>query len=239
MRRFALAQVVLVAAHAHAATIVLPTLGKVAKVIDGDTFVIKAGTEEYTVRLIGVDAPEVHPSAKLEADASLTKQDRDTILALGRKSADFVHQLCNDRACRLEYDKANADKGHRDAYGRLLVYLWIKDKQGKALLVNAHVIAQGYARALTAFAFDTDFKDEFVRLQQEARVGRRGLWAKSIDLPWPKLSEAALVGNKNSKKYHRPDCSPVEKMSPDNRVEFDTPDAAKAAGYEPCGLCKP
>jgi methylphosphotriester-DNA--protein-cysteine methyltransferase len=70
-------------------------------------------------------------------------------------------------------------------------------------------------------------------------VGRRGLWAKSIDLPWPKLSEAALVGNKNSKKYHRPDCSAVEKIALDNRVEFDDADAAQAAGYEPCKLCKP
>jgi len=227
------------AAHAHAGTIVLPSTGKVVRVIDGDTVVVKAGTEEHTVRLIGVDAAEAHPSAKLDADASLTKQDKETVLALGKKASDFMRKLCDDAACRLEYDKANADKGYRDAHGRLLVYLWVKDKQGKPLLVNAYILAQGYARAITAYPFDKDYKDQFVRLQQEARVGRRGLWAKSIDLPWPKLSEAALVGNKNSKKYHRPDCSAVEKIAPDNRAEFDTGDAAQAAGYEPCKLCKP
>jgi micrococcal nuclease len=227
------------AASACAATIVLPSTGKIVKVIDGDTVVVKAGTEEYTVRLIGVDAPEAHPSAKLDADASLTKQDKETILTLGKKASDFMRKLCDDAACRLEYDKANADKGYRDAHGRVLAYLWIKDKQGKPLLVNAYLLAQGYARAITAYPFDKDYKDQFVRLQQEARVGRRGLWAKSIDLPWPKLSEANLVGNKSSKKYHRPGCSAVEKIAADNRVEFDDADAAKAAGYEPCKLCKP
>ena len=49
------------------------------------------------------------------------------------------------------------------------------------MLANAHIIAQGYARALTGFAFDKDYKDQFVRLQQEARVARRGLWAIGPD----------------------------------------------------------
>lgn len=242
MRPFApafLAQAVFLAVRIHAATIILPTLGTVAKVVDGDTVVVRAKREEYTVRLIGVDAPEAHPSAKLDSDASVAKLDKETILALGKRSAEFATRLCGGRVCRLEYDKANEGKGHRDTHGRLLVYLWVKDKQGKPLLVNAHVIAKGYARALTAFAFDKDYKDQFVRLQQEARVGRRGLWAKSMDLPWPKLSEATLVGNKRSRKYHRRDCSAVEKMSPGNRVELDTPDDAEAAGYQPCKLCKP
>ena len=227
------------AADAGAATITLPTTGKVVKVVDGDTVVVKAEKEDYTVRLIGVDAPEAHPNSKLDADTSLTKQEREAHLALGKRSADFARELCRDAACRLEYDKANTDKGHRDSYSRLLAYLWIKDKNGKPLLVNGYMIAQGYARALTAFPFDKDYKDEFVRLQQEARVARRGLWAKSIDLPWPKLSEASFVGNKSSKKYHLPSCSAVEKISPDNRVALESVDAAKAAGYEPCKVCRP
>jgi micrococcal nuclease len=242
MRPFApafFAQVLFLALRIGAATVVLPSLGEVAKVVDGDTAVVKADRQDYTVRLIGVDAPEARPSAKLDSDASLSKQDRKTILALGRKSAELARQLCEGRVCRLEYDKANERRGHRDSHGRLLVYLWVKDKRGKPLLINAHVIARGYARALTAFAFDNDYKDQFVRLQQQARVARRGLWARSKDLPWPKLSEATLVGNKRSKKYHRPDCSAVGRMSPHNRVTFDTANDAKAAGYEPCKLCKP
>lgn len=43
------------------------------------------------------------------------------------------------------------------------------------------------------------------------------------------------IGNKNSQKFHAPDCAslPAEK----NRVEFDSYDAAIDAGYAPCGSC--
>ena len=44
-----------------------------------------------------------------------------------------------------------------------------------------------------------------------------------------------FIGNKNSQKFHAPDCAnlPAEK----NRVEFDSYDEAVDAGYEPCGSC--
>ena len=43
------------------------------------------------------------------------------------------------------------------------------------------------------------------------------------------------IGNKNTKKYHAPDCGglPDEK----NRVYFSSPAEAEAAGYEPCSQC--
>ena len=43
------------------------------------------------------------------------------------------------------------------------------------------------------------------------------------------------IGNKNSKKVHTGDCSNLPGES--NRVEFDSYDAAIAAGYTPCGTC--
>lgn len=49
-------------------------------------------------------------------------------------------------------------------------------------------------------------------------------------------AEAVIyIGNKNSEKFHAPDCSnlPSEK----NRVEFDSYEAAVEAGYTPCGSC--
>ena len=51
------------------------------------------------------------------------------------------------------------------------------------------------------------------------------------------VTEAAYIGNKNSMKYHKLDCSslPIEK----NRSYFADQEAAEEAGYEPCGSCKP
>lgn len=48
-------------------------------------------------------------------------------------------------------------------------------------------------------------------------------------------AEAYFVGNKNSKKFHSPDCAnlPAEK----NQVIFDSYQEAIDAGYEPCGSC--
>ena len=49
-------------------------------------------------------------------------------------------------------------------------------------------------------------------------------------------SEAiTYVGNKNSQKFHAPDCGNLPK--PENQVEFDSYEAAIAAGYTPCGSC--
>lgn len=49
--------------------------------------------------------------------------------------------------------------------------------------------------------------------------------------------EGTYIGNKNSKKFHRPDCYtlPAEK----NRVEFTNRTDAVNAGYSPCGNCCP
>lgn len=50
-----------------------------------------------------------------------------------------------------------------------------------------------------------------------------------------KTIENEYIGNKNSKKFHRPDCRtlPAEK----NRVTFDSMKDAINSGYSPCGNC--
>ena len=43
------------------------------------------------------------------------------------------------------------------------------------------------------------------------------------------------IGNKNSKKFHSPDCANLPKE--ENRVYFDTYEEAVSEGYTPCGSC--
>ncbi len=43
------------------------------------------------------------------------------------------------------------------------------------------------------------------------------------------------IGNKNSQKFHAPDCDSLPKE--ENRVYFDSYNAAVNAGYSPCGSC--
>ena len=48
-------------------------------------------------------------------------------------------------------------------------------------------------------------------------------------------SEAGFIGNKNSKKFHSPDCANLPKES--NQVPFSTYEDAVNEGYSPCGSC--
>jgi len=52
-------------------------------------------------------------------------------------------------------------------------------------------------------------------------------------------SGGVYIGNKNSKKFHRPDCQWAQKIAPYNRVIFKSRDEAIRAGYVPCKVCRP
>ena len=41
------------------------------------------------------------------------------------------------------------------------------------------------------------------------------------------------------KKHHRVGCQFGDPINPAERVVFANPEAAKAAGYEPCRVCRP
>ena len=61
-------------------------------------------------------------------------------------------------------------------------------------------------------------------------------WANQSAVPEnAEAAEQVFIGNKNSKKFHAPDCKnlPAEK----NSVEFSSYQQAIDAGYTPCGSC--
>ena len=52
--------------------------------------------------------------------------------------------------------------------------------------------------------------------------------------------ETTYVLNTNSKKFHYPSCSSVNKMAEKNRQEYSgNRNDLIAQGYEACGICKP
>ncbi len=50
---------------------------------------------------------------------------------------------------------------------------------------------------------------------------------------------AALVGNKESKTFHKADCKTAAKMKEANKTTFATAAEATKAGYKACKVCKP
>lgn len=135
----------------------------VKRVIDGDTLRLESGER---VRLIGIDAPEMHESKKLYRDAQRTQQDVATIKKLGKRAYEFTKNLVEGKRVRLEFDVEKYDR-----YGRLLAYVYLEDGR----LVNAEIIKEGFASLMT-IPPNVKYADEFLKWYREARENKRGLW---------------------------------------------------------------
>lgn len=48
---------------------------------------------------------------------------------------------------------------------------------------------------------------------------------------------ATIVASRNGSKYHRTDCSGAKQIKDENKVYFNTVEAARAAGYSPAANC--
>lgn len=135
----------------------------VKRVIDGDTLQLESGER---VRLIGIDTPEIHESDKLYRDAHRTQQDIRTIQEMGRRAWEFTEKLVEGKRVSLEFDVEKYDK-----YDRLLAYVYLKD----GTFINAEIVKQGFASLMT-IPPNVKYAHFFLKLYQEARNNRRGLW---------------------------------------------------------------
>jgi micrococcal nuclease len=135
----------------------------VRRVVDGDTLLLDTGER---VRLIGIDTPEMHESEKLQRDARRSQNEPSAIQQMGRTAYEFTRNLVEGKRVRLEFDVEK-----RDRYNRLLVYVYLKD----GTFVNAEIVKEGYASLMT-YPPNVKYADLFLRLYQEARQNRRGLW---------------------------------------------------------------
>ncbi|HEV2059425.1 MAG TPA: thermonuclease family protein [Solirubrobacteraceae bacterium] len=130
-------------------------VGRVVKVVDGDTIHVQVGHAREKVRYIGVDTPE-------------TKDPRKPVQCFGEKASKLNERLVGDELVRLVRDVEE-----RDRYGRLLAYVHrVRD----GLFVNAELARLGYAQPLT-IAPNVRFADRFAALSRQAREEGRGLWA--------------------------------------------------------------
>jgi micrococcal nuclease len=143
--------------------------GTVRRVIDGDTIVVRrSDRREERVRLIGVDAPEIHETEKLAREIARTGRDAATLQRLGRRAAAFTTAwLPAGRRVRLELDVEQHDRDER-----LLAYVWRDD----GLLVNLALLEAGQAQLLT-IPPNVRYAYGFRACAAAARAARRGLWA--------------------------------------------------------------
>ena len=120
------------------------------RVIDGDTIMVSDGR---SVRLIGVDAPELRHGSKPAEP-------------YGMEASAHLRQLIGTSKVQLERDISETDK-----YGRLLRYVYVADEN-----LSVRMARDGYAKSLT-IPPDVRFAAEIRNAVSEAREAHRGLWS--------------------------------------------------------------
>ena len=217
--------------------------GRVIKVYDGDTVLVRIRGNEEFVRLREIDAPEM---------ASRKQKGQEP---WARKSREFALSRLTDREVWLETD----DREERDAYHRLLAYVFV----GGSFL-NREMVQSG-----NAFFYRAPIRGKYAARLEEAEEAARnkeiGVWDRKKglkekprdfrariqrdeglfslsnrstgaekkkrsfrEIPPP---QGKIVGNKRTMVYHLPGSPSVARVSPKNRVFFSSPEEAEKAGY--------
>lgn len=137
---------------------------RVLRVVDGDTVQVfypnTAQGATTTVRLIGLDTPEV-------------VDPRAPVQCFGREASKRAGELLpSGIAVKLETDPT---QGIFDKYGRLLAYIYLPD----TTLFNERMIEEGYGHEYT-YKTVYQHQAEFKEAQQGAMSAGRGLWAPGV-----------------------------------------------------------
>jgi micrococcal nuclease len=130
-------------------------IGRVVRVVDGDTIAVALAGRTERVRYIGIDTPEsVKPDTPVQCYAH-------------RAAAENARLVARERV-RLVLDVEP-----RDRFGRLLAYVY-RVRDGR--FVNAELVRGGFARTLT-IPPNVRFAGRFRALAAQARHAHRGLWS--------------------------------------------------------------
>jgi micrococcal nuclease len=149
---------------------------QVAGYIDGDTFLIKTGSDETTIRLLYVDTPE-------------TKKPDSPVEAFGPEASAFTEKLLSEsQEVRLTFDKEPTDR-----YERTLAVVELKDGR----ILNELLLEQGLAKVLIVEP-NVKLENAYKQLEQQAKQAKRGLWSiasesNQTDFPVKKAARTGIV----------------------------------------------
>lgn len=132
---------------------------RVVSVVDGDTIKVDMDGATTTIRLIGIDTPEV-------------VDPRKPVQCFGREASAKAKELLQGKRVVLVSDETQGDI---DKYKRLLRYVIMED----GLLFNEYMIEEGYAHEYTyqvPYVHQQRFKDA----ERYARENKKGLWADGV-----------------------------------------------------------
>ena len=132
------------------------TYFSVDRVIDGDTFIVRVGDGKATIRVLGMNTPEV-------------VDPRKPVQCFGPEASARAHQLLDGVSVSLALDPSQDDI---DKYGRVLAYVHLRD----GTFFDEEMIREGYAYEYTfkkPYLYQKDFKST----QAIAKNKQIGLWS--------------------------------------------------------------
>jgi len=128
----------------------------VNRVVDGDTFIYEEDGNKIRVRCIGIDTPE---SVAPEETGKVNTEE-------GKIVSDYVKELIEGQTVYLDYDVEQYDQ-----FGRELAYVYLSDGR----MLETILLSMGYAETMTIEP-DTKYADYFLKLQNEAKDNKVGMW---------------------------------------------------------------
>ena len=165
-------------------------------------------SDKRLIRYIGIDTPEV-----------ATKEHPAEPLANAARIRNI--KLIDGQPIRLNFDRQRQDR-----YGRTLAYVY----NHRGDMLNEALVADGLAYCLP-FTANNRHAERLLSVQQSAMTAHRGLWRRL------NTTLGSVIGNRNSKRFHHPDCPHAGKISPKNRRRFPSVQAAFHAGFAPAKNC--
>ncbi|AWB26882.1 lamin tail domain-containing protein [Halococcoides cellulosivorans] len=138
----------------------------VERVVDGDTLeVTYADGTPDTLRLLGVDTPEVHVGVDPAEFPGVPddRAGRAWLSSWGTNATQYVESRVANRRVEIV---VGGDR--RGSYGRLLVYVYVDDA-----MLNRELLREGYARLYDS---EFEYRDGFADLEREARDAGVGVW---------------------------------------------------------------
>jgi len=196
---------------------------RVIDVIDGDTIEVQFQDRTETIRILGIDTPEI--VAEKNKPYEYKTNNLECLADWGLKAKKFVNSMLNGKTVQIEFDEK---AGLRDSFGRLLAYVYVDGKDFGKMLVE-----KGYARVYVEGEFSK--RNEYLKAEERAFNSGVGIWSCRVKENLYTLAQWAKTARASS-EYSASKWSAMQSTGPpDTSTCGDHPTAwaPKSSGAEP------
>jgi micrococcal nuclease len=136
--------------------------GVVSWIDDGDTIEVR---DIGTVRLLGIDTPEMQASPRDDFYTQSFGLRPSHLRTIARQAKRYLISKVKGRYVKLELGSPQKDK-----YDRYLAYVYLENGE----MLNRILIEQGYASTYRRYSFE--YKKDFLKTEKAAKSSAIGLW---------------------------------------------------------------